>query len=545
MQRSPGGDATPARSPSDALGGSEGLDLLRALVALAPTNLEDPVRKRYEKPNYLPTVDRIARAARSYGMSTRVYDPLGDPANSEDLHGVPRPNLIADLDVGASERVLVLAHYDVVPVPAEQLGRWKSPPHILTLRPDGRLYGRGSNDDLGSGVVASLLAIQRISREGNSRRNIRLLVCCDEETGGEGGIEAMKAHDARLPEHHPDRFIEGDVALIPDGSPHASAGSCGVAFLDATFDGPVPLRAALDYGQFLVGLHQVAARWRSRFASPDWPDHGAPEPILTGRATVTKFDLDGTAPAAEVPRLLLARAETDAANQIAECVTLVFDGDPSRLRELSDRLARALPAPFRITEDVRTSLAIPGGTRAIQVVGQSAHGGYPHRGHNPVPATLDLLRYAASEGWIDATARSATTFAVDLRITPEMSMDDGVRTVLSTVEAWALAHDPRARIDAPVPRRRGGYSLPEGDRNVVRLERILVDEMGERGIFGEYGGTDASSLSSARTPSGSPMPALVFGSMDRDAKIHEAEESVDPKLLRGIATTIYRFITEP
>ena len=50
-------------------------------------------------------------------------------------------------------------------------------------------------------------------------RNVRLLVCCDEETGGEGGVEALKEHDARLPPRDPARFIDGDVALIPDKEP--------------------------------------------------------------------------------------------------------------------------------------------------------------------------------------------------------------------------------------------------------------------------------------------------------------------------------------
>jgi hypothetical protein len=65
---------------------------------------------------------------------------------------------------------------------------------------------------------------------------------------------------------------------------------------------------------------------------------------------------------------------------------------------------------------------------------------------------------------------------------------------------------------------------------------------GERGVFGEYGGTDASSLIGVKTPSGDDLPALVFGSMDRDAHIHEAEESADPRLIAATATLIERFV---
>ncbi|HTT44567.1 MAG TPA: hypothetical protein VMH38_00935, partial [Thermoplasmata archaeon] len=131
------------RSAAEAIGGEENLRLLTQLVAIAPTNLEDMARGRWEKPNYLRAADAIVRAARSAGLTTRIYDPTVAGDIGGDWHGAARPNVIAELDAGATETVLILAHYDVVPVPAEQLGRWKSSPHTLTLRADGRLYGRG------------------------------------------------------------------------------------------------------------------------------------------------------------------------------------------------------------------------------------------------------------------------------------------------------------------------------------------------------------------------------------------------------------------
>ena len=222
--------ASPARTadpPKEPFGDRRTLDLLRELVSIAPTNLEDLAGDRFEKPNYRRAADAIVRTARAYGLETRVYDPLvhGDPKG--ELRGIPRPNVIVDLRRGAAETVLILAHYDVVPVPAEQLARWKSPPHTLTQRADGRLYGRGSNDDLGSGVATSLLALRRLADAGDAPRNVRLIVACDEETGGEGGIEALRAHDTALPPRDPERFLTSDVALIPDGSPETTAARAG------------------------------------------------------------------------------------------------------------------------------------------------------------------------------------------------------------------------------------------------------------------------------------------------------------------------------
>ena len=527
------------------VGDADALDLLASLVSIAPTNLEDPVHGRYEKPNYARAVDRIVRAARQYGLATRVFDPVVHGSPNPHLGNVPRPNVIVDLDVGAPDRTLILAHYDVVPVPAEQLARWRSPPHTLTYRADGRLYGRGANDDLGSGVVASLVAMRRLAAEGGVTRNVRLLVCCDEETGGEGGVESLKAHDDALPIDDPGRFLLGDVALIPDGSPHATSGSSGVLFLDGSFERPVPLPEVLDFGDELVSLHDLAKRWKSRYASPDWPEHLAPEPVLTGRATVTKLDISGDGRATPEIALRAAHAEADAANQIAEAVTLVFEGPPAQLGRLLERIRPLVPAPFRIERAGPTSLVVPPEALALQVIGQSAHGGYPHRGHNPVPPTLALLRQGVAAGWLDVSAPVVATFAVDLRLLPEMALEGGRDEVLATAHRWIVSHEAAARLDAPPSRCRRGYALAPDHPMLRRLERILRAEGGEAGTFGEYGGTDASSLAEVRTPAGDPLPAIVMGSMDRDAHIHEAEESIDPRLLATVVRTIYRFVREP
>jgi len=534
-----------APSINEAIGGEENLRLLTQLVAIAPTNLEDIAHGRWEKPNYLRATEAIVRAARAAGLSTRVYDPTVAGDIGGEWHGAPRPNVVADLAVGAPETVLILAHYDVVPVPAEQIGRWKSPPHTLTLRPDGRLYGRGSSDDLGSGVVASLAALRTLARATDLRRNVRLIVCCDEETGGEGGVEAIKAHDAKLAPDDPERILRGDVALIPDGSPEATGGSSGVAFLEGSFAGPVELREALAYGLALVDLHEVARRWRSVYVSPDWPHRHAPEPVITGRASVTRFDVSAVAPPERGVRLFAAHAETDAANQSAASVTLLFAGPPAELEDLPARLAPLTAPPFRLESAGASSLTVPPGILALQVVGQAAHGGYPHLGHNPVPPALRLLQAAIDRDLIDGRAKGAVVFTVDLRLIPEMELEDGLDQALRYVRAYIDNRSPSARIEAPPARCRAGYSLPMDHPALVRLEKILRETLGAKGTFGEYGGTDASALRDLRTPKGEPLPALVFGSMDHTSHIHDAEENAEPAKIAAVAATIERFVREP
>jgi len=104
---------------------------------------------------------------------------------------------------------------------------------------------------------------------------------------------------------------------------------------------------------------------------------------------------------------------------------------------------------------------------------------------------------------------------------------------------------PHAQFDAPLARARGGYALAPDHPFALQLERLCAELFHEPGVFGEYGGTDASSLVGVRTPAGDPLPALVFGSMDREAHIHEAEESVDPRTLAAVAVLIERFVREP
>jgi acetylornithine deacetylase/succinyl-diaminopimelate desuccinylase-like protein len=533
------------KAAAEALGDAPSLRLLAELVAIAPTNLEDPLHDRYEKPNYRRAADRIVRAARDFGLQPRVFDPILEGPPNAELRGISRPSVVVDLDVGRPRTVLILAHYDVVPVPTEQLGRWRSPPHSLTYRSDGRVYGRGANDDLGSGVVATLLAMRRLAEGPAPPANVRLLVCCDEETGGEGGIEQVKAHDDRLPEGDPGRFLRGDVALIPDGAPHATAGSSGLVFLDGSFTGPATLADALTFAEHLIALHERATRWRSTYLSPDWPDHGAPAPVITGRATLTKFDIEPRPPRPGRAELVGAHAETDAANQIAQAVTLVFGGDPEPIDEAVAFLRKEIRPPFRFENAERTGIPLPPGARALQVVGLSAHGGYPHRGSNPVPEAVRILRASIAAGKLPPDSAVSATFSVDLRLTPEMALSAGRDEILASLRAELAGPLPTARVEAPIARARRGYALAPEHPEALRLERLCRDLFGAPGVFGEYGGTDASSLLGVRTPAGEPLPALVFGSMDRESHIHEAEESADPRSIAKVARLIERFVREP
>ena len=94
---------------------------------------------------------------------------------------------------GGPEEIGVLGHLDVVPVG----DGWTRPPFEGVVE-DGKIYGRGTNDDKGP-ALASLFAMRAIREAGIPlRKSIRLILGCDEESGWED--MAYYAAHAQMPE---------------------------------------------------------------------------------------------------------------------------------------------------------------------------------------------------------------------------------------------------------------------------------------------------------------------------------------------------------
>jgi acetylornithine deacetylase/succinyl-diaminopimelate desuccinylase-like protein len=514
--------------------------LLAELVSLAPTNLEDPAHGREDKHHYPETAELLRSTARRWGLPVRVWDAREGLAGGRERFASPRPNVIVELNLPSPRTLLILAHYDVVPVPEEQRERWLSPPHTLTARANGRWYGRGSNDDLGSGVVASLRALHRLSHREPQPVGVRLLLSPDEETGGAGGIEALVAHDEALPVGSPERFLLGEAAFLPDGSPYVAAGSSGVCFLDVGRVPPGPLEQFVALARGVEAFHQVAQEWRSSLPAPDFPHGGGRTPTIPGRATVTRMEVAGGTGGGPLPRLKSARAESEAANQIAGAVTLRFVGSADGLENLGRSLREQVREPYSVRQ-------LPGSKEdplLVQVVGRAGHGGYPHRAANPVSEALRLLESLLTAGVLDGSPTEEGTLTVDLRSPPEMEVGPSLESFRRFFEPLRQRY-PGARFGAPAARQRAGYFLAPDHPVVTRVQRTYESVTGHPvGIFGEYGGTDASALRRLRTPEGRPLPAVVFGSMDEEAHIHDAEESVDPRRLAEVEELLYRLVSE-
>src|SRR5712692_2557027 len=95
-----------------------------------------------------------------------------------------RGNLIARVGPTGGQRLLFLAHTDVVPVEDETL--WEHPPFSGTID-RGRVYGRGADDDKAD-VVAYCMALVILRRAGVTLEGeLVWLAAADEESGGRWG----------------------------------------------------------------------------------------------------------------------------------------------------------------------------------------------------------------------------------------------------------------------------------------------------------------------------------------------------------------------
>ncbi|WP_456394868.1 M20 family metallo-hydrolase [Thermococcus sp.] len=133
---------------------------------------------------------------------------LYDAPDERAKNGV-RPNILAYYygEQGEeSPRMWILAHLDVVP-PGEG---WTVTEPFKPVVKDGKVYGRGSEDN-GQSIVSSLYAVKALMNLGiRPKRTIILAFVSDEETGSKYGIEWLM-------KEHPELFKKDDLVLVPDG----------------------------------------------------------------------------------------------------------------------------------------------------------------------------------------------------------------------------------------------------------------------------------------------------------------------------------------
>lgn len=118
-----------------------------------------------------------------------------------------RPNLVATVPGIDKERTLwIMAHLDVVPTGEKTL--WHTDPWSVVQK-DGKLYGRGVEDNQQGLVSAVFAALAYLKTEITPYYTIKLLFVADEEVGSTHGIKYL------LNNH--ELFTKNDLVIIPDG----------------------------------------------------------------------------------------------------------------------------------------------------------------------------------------------------------------------------------------------------------------------------------------------------------------------------------------
>lgn len=241
-------------------------DFLKELVKL-DTNSD-------EKKNYLECSKVLEKFCKEAGLKVEIYDSSPEEQ--------PQPNVVATLDVGAKETVLLCTHYDIVP--AGDVEDWTRPPFDTTEEGD-KIYGRGVTDNKGN-VVAAIAAAKELASRGTSKVNYRVMISPNEEIGGVDGIDYLINGPPK---------IRGDFAIVVDSGPkYVSIAASGVVSGTFTVRGtqghagypfkfPNAIHLAIPVMEYMLDYVDVRKKVVSEFTSPP----GSPQQTLWGRFSMT------------------------------------------------------------------------------------------------------------------------------------------------------------------------------------------------------------------------------------------------------------------
>ncbi|WP_297548296.1 M20 family metallo-hydrolase [Thermococcus sp.] len=189
-------------------------------VAKEVENLRDEMVKTLVELIKIPAISPDYGYDGEYDKAQKLLEIIKDwPFDKVEVYNAPderakngvRPNILAYYygEKGEeSERLWILTHLDVVP-PGD-LSKWTVTEPFKPVVKDGKVYGRGSEDN-GQSLVASLYAVKALMNLGiRPKRTVILAFVSDEETGSKYGIDWLM-------KNHPELFRENDLVLVPDG----------------------------------------------------------------------------------------------------------------------------------------------------------------------------------------------------------------------------------------------------------------------------------------------------------------------------------------
>lgn len=168
------------------------MELIR-IPAIAPENGGDGETKKAEK---------LIQILKEMGFDdVQHFDAYDDRVPS-----MKRPNIVLRLAGETNdEKLWIITHLDIVPEGEESL--WTITKPFQPLIKDGRIYGRGSEDNMHS-MIASLFAIKTLKDMGiTPKRTVALGFVADEEQGSKYGIQYLIEKGL---------FNNQDLLVVPD-----------------------------------------------------------------------------------------------------------------------------------------------------------------------------------------------------------------------------------------------------------------------------------------------------------------------------------------
>lgn len=125
-----------------------------------------------------------------------------------------RPNLIVNIPGKNTEKTIwIMTHTDVVPEGDQK--KWDTEPFEV-IEKDGKLYGRGTEDNQQSLTSSIFTALAFHELSINPEYNLSLILVADEETGSDFGL-------TYLLQKHKEMFKKDDIIIVPDaGLPDSS-----------------------------------------------------------------------------------------------------------------------------------------------------------------------------------------------------------------------------------------------------------------------------------------------------------------------------------
>jgi acetylornithine deacetylase/succinyl-diaminopimelate desuccinylase-like protein len=191
------------------------------------------------KPDMQRAAEWVAGQLRSLGMEkVQIMPTGGHPAVYGEWLGAGKDSPI----------VMVYGHYDVQPV--DPLELWKSAPFEATPVGD-LLYGRGTSDMKGQ-VMASLKAVEAVTRTTDLPVNLKWLIEGEEEIGSEHLGEFIKQHADML---KADICLNPDAGMIAADLPTITYGLRGLCYMELRVYGP---KRDLHSGLFGGVVHNPA-----------------------------------------------------------------------------------------------------------------------------------------------------------------------------------------------------------------------------------------------------------------------------------------------